>query len=91
MVVRVKSDICMFPFLLAASDYHELNDVLLTIPSGSLMGFTICTVVAIIGNFVGENKKTFLIEVETLNSNDIITTLKLQLTILDNGDGKLFA
>lgn len=43
---------------------------------------------AIIGDLVREDNETFSIEVETLNSNDVINTLKLHMTILDDGDGK---
>ena len=74
--------------ILAAADYHELTDVLLTIPSGSSAGFIVCTVVAVIGDLVKENNETFIIEVKTLNSNDIISTYQQHVTIMDDGDGK---
>ncbi len=75
--------------LLATADFEELTDVLLTIPSGSAAGFTVCIIVAIIGDLVRENDETFVIEVQTLNSNDIITTYQQHITIMDDGDGKL--
>ena len=62
---------------------------MVTFPSTSVVGDTVCQQYTIIGDDVREADETFTISVTAVNSVDIITGQnEISVTIMDDGDGE---
>ena len=70
-------------FYIAGSDYQPLQNAELTIPAGSVNGFTIYQTVTIVGDDDYEESETFTIIFSAVNPNDQLEGEVIAITILD--------
>lgn len=71
-----------------SNDFVELDNLLLTIPSSSVVGDSTCQSVTIVGDDVLESDEIFTVILYPMNPEDSITGSNTStVTILNDGDG----
>ena len=81
---------CNVPCIVPGEDFQFQLNTPLVFPASSTLGETVCVPITVIGDVVQEANEVFQVVVTADNRNDVVNSLPVNITIIDDGDSECY-